>query len=561
MLGISTLSVALTHAQINFQDGISSQPFARLDYAVAATAPTVEGNLLVLLVHPIDWTHPESGETTTVNVIEFDPQTQSIVAGYAAKLEADGELVSGTSLVYHPGSGQYLIYAPEQNQMLSYSFLPDTTRTEIVEKTRMVQIEVIPEPTPVPEEETVIEEAESVEPASEIAESEVQPASPDEASAPEEIIEEIETQSVESETAELKETVSEMAAASDMESAVETVEEASESEEPAPVEDPVENEETKSTVEDETPSIDEEQKMVAESEMEASVEETIAPVVPEEVQPVLKWVEETYEEEIEVIVSHKFGAPVDVYQLDDSGLSLIWGLTYSETSGSLFAFAPQSEGDGTTLVSLTLGSNAVLTADAVELGEIAGQPLSVFEDKVTGHLVIISSEGWTLYTNSGRKLRDISNTQAHAYVQVFEQPVKEGDSGDALFVGRMADEVLAFNWERSHEAFIHHVPGEYATIQAAVDAAATGHTVLLSPGVYEGSTIIAGKSVKLVSYYSVSKEPYFIENTVISGGAGIALSIDSSVPSPVEISGITLSGSNVAILSNGPIKCPTPGIG
>jgi hypothetical protein len=42
-------------------------------------------------------------------------------------------------------------------------------------------------------------------------------------------------------------------------------------------------------------------------------------------------------------------------------------------------------------------------------------------------------------------------------------------------------------------ATTHHVPGEYATIQAGVDAASAGDTVLVAPGVYSSFEVRSGQ--------------------------------------------------------------------
>ncbi|HEY5312390.1 MAG TPA: right-handed parallel beta-helix repeat-containing protein [Pirellulales bacterium] len=63
------------------------------------------------------------------------------------------------------------------------------------------------------------------------------------------------------------------------------------------------------------------------------------------------------------------------------------------------------------------------------------------------------------------------------------------------------------------------VPADHATIQAAVDAAADGDTVLVSPGVYTGSVKLRGKSLTLASMYLRSNNPRDVEQTVLDGNA------------------------------------------
>jgi hypothetical protein len=62
------------------------------------------------------------------------------------------------------------------------------------------------------------------------------------------------------------------------------------------------------------------------------------------------------------------------------------------------------------------------------------------------------------------------------------------------------------------------VPADHATIQAAVDAAADGDTVLVSPGVYTGSVKVpAGKKLTLASQYLRSNDPRDVEQAVLDG--------------------------------------------
>ncbi|MGL4514259.1 MAG: right-handed parallel beta-helix repeat-containing protein [Lacipirellulaceae bacterium] len=58
------------------------------------------------------------------------------------------------------------------------------------------------------------------------------------------------------------------------------------------------------------------------------------------------------------------------------------------------------------------------------------------------------------------------------------------------------------------------VPGEFTTVQAAVDAANSSDTVLVAPGVYSESVAVAGKRVRLLG-----DAPAGAEGAILDGGA------------------------------------------
>ena len=68
------------------------------------------------------------------------------------------------------------------------------------------------------------------------------------------------------------------------------------------------------------------------------------------------------------------------------------------------------------------------------------------------------------------------------------------------------------------------VPEDHPTIQAAVDAAPDGGVVLIAPGVYHEEVRIAGKSVRLASHFLTTRDPRYIETTVLDG----------SIPAPAD---------------------------
>jgi hypothetical protein len=72
-----------------------------------------------------------------------------------------------------------------------------------------------------------------------------------------------------------------------------------------------------------------------------------------------------------------------------------------------------------------------------------------------------------------------------------------------------------------HAQQILHVPGDFSSIQAAVDAADYGDTVLVDPGRYFENVIIQGnrKAITLASQFINTGDTNDIKNTIIDAGA------------------------------------------
>jgi hypothetical protein len=66
-------------------------------------------------------------------------------------------------------------------------------------------------------------------------------------------------------------------------------------------------------------------------------------------------------------------------------------------------------------------------------------------------------------------------------------------------------------------ATVLHVPSQYTTIQGAINAASTGDTILVSPGIYYENLNIRAKGIILASNYLLTRDTLYIGNTVING--------------------------------------------
>lgn len=88
------------------------------------------------------------------------------------------------------------------------------------------------------------------------------------------------------------------------------------------------------------------------------------------------------------------------------------------------------------------------------------------------------------------------------------------------------------------------VPGDYATIMSAIQAASEGDTVLIAPGDYrENLTINGPQSITIGSRYLISRDGIDIYNTrIIGDGSTSVITIMETELSPVAIVGLTVQG-------------------
>lgn len=98
------------------------------------------------------------------------------------------------------------------------------------------------------------------------------------------------------------------------------------------------------------------------------------------------------------------------------------------------------------------------------------------------------------------------------------------------------------------------VPQDQPTIQAGINAAATGDTVLVSPGVYYEDPAIAGKTITLASLYATTLDPQYIDSTIIDLQAGEGLSIAAGVGPETTVQGFTIRNGVNGIFSFSKVK-------
>jgi parallel beta helix pectate lyase-like protein len=109
---------------------------------------------------------------------------------------------------------------------------------------------------------------------------------------------------------------------------------------------------------------------------------------------------------------------------------------------------------------------------------------------------------------------------------------------------------------------IRHVPGDYRTIQAAIDSSAAGDTVLVAPGRYLENIRFGGKGIVVASEYLVTRDPRVITRTVIDGSrprhpdtASVVLFTDEEDSTSV-LSGFTLTGGKGTVWTDARQKAP-----
>jgi len=92
------------------------------------------------------------------------------------------------------------------------------------------------------------------------------------------------------------------------------------------------------------------------------------------------------------------------------------------------------------------------------------------------------------------------------------------------------------------------VPAQYPTIQAAIDAAATGDLVLVAPGTYSETPVIANKGISLASEFFTTGDSSFIDATILQGnGSSQGITVQATAAG-TSIVGLTIRSGGAGVV-------------
>ena len=89
------------------------------------------------------------------------------------------------------------------------------------------------------------------------------------------------------------------------------------------------------------------------------------------------------------------------------------------------------------------------------------------------------------------------------------------------------------------------VPGQYSTIQAAINASLDQDTVMVSPGFYQENISFNGKNIVVTSTYIIDQDSLIIGTTIIDGNSnGSVVVFDDNETNAAVLQGFTIQDGN-----------------
>jgi len=103
-------------------------------------------------------------------------------------------------------------------------------------------------------------------------------------------------------------------------------------------------------------------------------------------------------------------------------------------------------------------------------------------------------------------------------------------------------------------ATIINIPAEQSTIQAGINAASNGDTVLVQPGTYVENIDYNGKNITVASLFHTTQDTSYISNTIIDGNQnGRVVEFENGEDSTAVLAGFKIQNGYAS--SGGGIYC------